>query len=88
MNGGRRRLREAARKEGLYELTAEQETEIDQQYLKYYNETVTTFLEQYGTDEKGAGSGAGLYRPACEKQPYPRTRTADATRQLCDGYAV
>ncbi len=78
-------LREAARKEGLYELTAEQETEIDQQYLKYYNETVTTFLEQYGTDEKGRREAEQAYIDLLAKSSLTPERVRQTLR---DNYVM
>lgn len=45
---GEAALKEEARKRGLYELTAEEEAQIDQQYLEYYNTSVTQLMEQLG----------------------------------------
>ncbi len=58
---GEASMKEEARKQGLYELTAEQEQEIDAQYLKYYNEKIASFMEQYGSDEKGRRKAEQAY---------------------------
>lgn len=50
---GNAAMLEEARKLGLSTLTAEEEAEIDQYYLDYYNQTIAKYLEQYGTDEAG-----------------------------------
>ena len=58
---GEAAMKEEARKQGLYELTAEQEAEVDAQYLKYYNEKIASFMEQYGSDEKGRRQAEQAY---------------------------
>lgn len=58
---GEASMKEEARKLGLYELTAEQEQEIDAQYLKYYNDKIASFMEQYGSDEKGRRKAEQAY---------------------------
>ncbi|MDD3919979.1 MAG: SurA N-terminal domain-containing protein [Eubacteriales bacterium] len=44
-------LLEEARNLGLTKLTAEQEAEIDQSYLDYYNSVLKAYTEAHGTDE-------------------------------------
>ncbi len=58
---GEAAMKEEARKQGLYQLTAEQEAEIDAQYLKYYNEKIASFMEQYGSDEQGRRKAEQAY---------------------------
>ncbi len=58
---GEAAMKEEARTLGLYTLTAEQEAEIDAQYLKYYNDKIASFMEQYGSDEKGRRQAEQAY---------------------------
>ncbi len=46
-------LKDTALKMGLFELSSEQEAEVDKKYLEYYNLAMSSFLSKHGTDEKG-----------------------------------
>gem|GEM_PF-6404172 len=54
-------LKEEARKEGLYNLTVEQEAEIDARYLSAYNSALAVYTEQYGSDEQGRRKAEQAY---------------------------
>ncbi len=82
---GEAAMKEEARKQGLYELTAEQEAEIDAQYLKYYNEKIASFLEQYGSDEKGRRQAEQAYIDLLENSSLTPERMRYMMR---DAYVV
>ncbi len=48
---GEAALKEEARSRGMYDLTAEEEKQIDEQYLEYYNTSITQLMEQLGGDD-------------------------------------
>ncbi len=48
---GEAALKEEARALGMYDLTAEEEKQIDEQYLEYYNTSITQLMEQLGGDD-------------------------------------
>jgi len=50
---GEAALKNKATELGLYELTAEQEAEIEQEYQAYYNSRIDEFMQEYGTDQAG-----------------------------------
>lgn len=54
-------LRDLAKKKGLYDLTAEQEAQIDQNYLDFYNQNMQGFLTQYGSDDEGRRKAEQAY---------------------------
>lgn len=58
---GEAAMKEAARKQGLYNLTAEQESEIDKKYLEYYNKAIDMLMAQYGDDENGRRKAEQAY---------------------------
>lgn len=58
---GEAAMKEAARKQGLFDLTAEQESEIDNKYLEYYNKAIDALMVQYGEDENGRRKAEQAY---------------------------
>lgn len=58
---GEAAMKEAARKQGLFNLTAEQESEIDKKYLEYYNKAIGILTAQYGEDENGRRKAEQAY---------------------------
>lgn len=48
---GEAAILEKARTLGIANLTAEQEAEIDQQYLTYYNSVITAYTDEHGTGD-------------------------------------
>lgn len=58
---GEAAMREEARLLGLAALTAEEEAEVDQRYLDYYNQTLAGYMEQYGADDAGRKKAEQAY---------------------------
>ncbi len=82
---GEAAMKEEARKQGLYELTAEQEAEIDAQYLKYYNDKIASYMEQYGSDEKGRRQAEQAYIDLLENSSLTPERMRTMMR---DAYVI
>ena len=82
---GEAAMKEEARKQGLYELTAEQEAEVDAQYLKYYNDKIASFMEQYGSDEKGRRQAEQAYIDLLENSSLTPERMRAMMR---DAYVI
>lgn len=47
-------LKNEAQRRGLYDLTDEEEAQLDQQYLDYYNESIAALMSQYGSSDDAA----------------------------------
>ena len=82
---GEAAMKETARKQGLYNLTAEQEAEIDQKYLDVYNKAIDALMVQYGTDENGRRKAEQSYNDTLKDAGM----TADRMRSvLRDEYVL
>lgn len=78
-------LKEEARKQGLYNLTAEQEAEINNKYLDAYNNAIASYTEQYGTDDAGRRKAEQAYIELLKKSSLTPERVRE---NIKDEYVV
>ncbi len=82
---GEAAMKDAARKQGLFNLTAEQESEIDKKYLEYYNKAIDTLMAQYGEDENGRRKAEQAYTDSLKEVGMTPDRMRSVLR---DDYVI
>lgn len=78
-------LKEEARKQGLYNLTAEQDASINNKYLDAYNSAIASYMEQYGTDDAGRRKAEQAYIELLKKSSLTPERVRE---NIKDEYVV